>query len=53
MAVPNQLVDDVSLCGPKERIKERLDLWQNSPITTMNIMTSDIDALRVMAELVL
>jgi F420-dependent oxidoreductase-like protein len=52
-AVPDELVDDVSLCGPKERIKERLDLWLNSPITTLNIMTFSIDGLRVMADLVL
>ena len=53
MAVPDALVDDVALCGPKERIKERLELWQNSPITTLNVMTFAIDGVRVMAELVL
>ncbi len=52
-AIPDELVDDVALCGPKERIKERLELWHNSPITTLNIMTFGIDGLRVMAELVL
>lgn len=52
-AVPDALVDDVALCGPRERIKERLELWQNSPITTLNIMTFSIDGLRVLAELVL
>ncbi|MFQ5612455.1 MAG: LLM class F420-dependent oxidoreductase [Anaerolineae bacterium] len=52
-AVPDELVDDVALCGPKERIEERLELWRNSPITTLNIMTFAIDGLRVMAELVL
>jgi F420-dependent oxidoreductase-like protein len=53
MAVPDDLVDAVALVGPKERIKERLSLWQNSPITTINIGTFDINAVRVMAELVL
>ena len=52
-AVPNELVDDVSLCGPKARIKERLSLWQNSPVTTLNMMVYDVDTLRAMAELVL
>ncbi|MBZ0276377.1 MAG: LLM class F420-dependent oxidoreductase, partial [Anaerolineae bacterium] len=51
-AVPNELVDDMSLCGPKERIKDRLEIWKASPVTTMNLMTNDITALRVMAELV-
>jgi F420-dependent oxidoreductase-like protein len=53
MAVPDELVDDVALIGPKERIKERLELWKSSPITTLNITVFDIDTLRAMAELVL
>ena len=53
MAVPNELVDEVSLCGPKARIRDRLQLWQNSPITTLNIMTTDVTTIRFMAELVL
>jgi len=52
-AIPDALVDDVALCGPKDRIKERLDLWKNVPITTLNIMTFTVDAVRLMAELVL
>jgi len=52
-AVPDALVDDVALCGPKERIKERLELWRNSPITTLNITTFSIEGLQIMAELVL
>jgi F420-dependent oxidoreductase-like protein len=53
MAVPNELVDQVALVGPKARIKDRLQLWQNSPITTMNIMAQNIETVRTMAELVL
>jgi F420-dependent oxidoreductase-like protein len=53
MAVPDELVDDVALVGSKERIKDRLAMWQDSPITTMNIGTFDINAVRTMAELVL
>jgi F420-dependent oxidoreductase-like protein len=52
-AVPDALVDDMALCGPRERIEERLTLWQKSPITTLNIMTRDINTVRLMAELVL
>ena len=52
-AVPDALVDDVSLCGPKERIAERLELWRDSPITTLNMMTHDVVGLRTLAELVL
>lgn len=53
MAVPDELVDAVALVGPKERIKERLSLWKDSPITTLNITVFNLDDLRTMAELVL
>jgi len=52
-AIPDALVDDVALCGPAERIKERLAIWKDSPATTLNIMTFTVDAVRLMAELVL
>ncbi len=52
-AIPDELVDAVALCGPKERIAERLAAWQASPITTLNLMTADPAAVRVLAELVL
>jgi F420-dependent oxidoreductase-like protein len=50
-AVPDKLVDDVSLCGPKERIAERLGPWRSSGITTLMCHTSDPVAVRTMAEL--
>ena len=51
-AIPDELVDDVALCGPKERIRQQLNLWQQAPITTLNIMTFGVEAVRLMAELV-
>jgi F420-dependent oxidoreductase-like protein len=51
VSVPNELVDAISLCGPKERIRERMALWQNSPITTLNVAAFNVEAVRVMAEL--
>ncbi len=53
MAVPNELVDAVALVGTRERIKDRLQLWQTSAITTLNVMTFDVATVRLMAELVL
>ncbi len=53
MAVPDALVDEVALCGPRERIAERMPEWKNCGITTMICGTQDINALRVMAELAL
>jgi hypothetical protein len=52
-AVPDALVDEVALCGPRERIAERLAAWKDCGITTMICGTSDINAVRTMAELVL
>jgi len=52
-AVPNELVDEIALCGSIDRIKDRLQMWQDSAITTLNIMTFDVDVVRAMAELVL
>jgi F420-dependent oxidoreductase-like protein len=34
-AVPDELADGIALCGPLDRIRERLDLWRKSPVTTI------------------
>ncbi|MBM3674459.1 MAG: LLM class F420-dependent oxidoreductase [Actinobacteria bacterium] len=52
-AVPDELVDEISLIGPKERIAEALDVWRESGITTLILGAAQPEALRVMAELVL
>lgn len=51
VAVPNELVDAVALVGSKARIKDRLQLWQDSAITTLNIMAFDVETVRTIAEL--
>jgi F420-dependent oxidoreductase-like protein len=52
-AVPDALVDDVALVGPRERIADRLDAWRESGATTLLCSTHDPKALRTMAELLL
>jgi F420-dependent oxidoreductase-like protein len=52
-AVPDELVDAVSLVGPKERIAERLDAWREIPVTTLVLGTTQPEALQTLAELVL
>ena len=52
-AVPDELVDEVALVGPRERIADRLDAWRDSGATTMIVGTAQPEALQVMAELVL
>ena len=48
-AVPDELADEISLCGPKERIKERLQAWKDSPVTMINVGSSEPDTIRFMA----
>lgn len=53
MAVPDALVDAVALVGSKARIRDRLQIWRDSPITTLNVTVFSLDALRFLAEEVL
>ena len=52
-AVPDELVDEIALCGPRERIAERVKAWQASDITTLICAGANLEALRMMAELAL
>ncbi len=52
-AVPDELIDEISLIGPKERIADRLDAWKESGITTMIVGAQQPEALQLMAELTL
>jgi F420-dependent oxidoreductase-like protein len=51
-AVPDALVDEVALCGPKERIRERLSEWKSAGVTTL-MVAGDATAVRTLAELAL
>jgi F420-dependent oxidoreductase-like protein len=50
-AVPDALVDEVALVGPKERIADRLEAWRESGATTLLCATPQVEALRALAEL--
>ena len=52
-AVPDELVDAVSLIGPKERIRDRLEAWRETPVTTLIVGSPQPEALEVLADLVL
>jgi hypothetical protein len=43
----------IALCGPKERIRDRLAAYRAAGVTTLVCMTGEAEALRLMAELVL
>ena len=49
--VPAELIDAVALVGPRERVRERLAIWRNSPVTTLNMTVFDIETLRTVVEL--
>jgi F420-dependent oxidoreductase-like protein len=52
-AVPDALVDEVALVGPRERIADRLGAWRESGATTLIVAARDAATVRTMAELVL
>jgi F420-dependent oxidoreductase-like protein len=52
-AVPDELADEISLCGPKERIRDRLAEWKECGITTMILALQQVEAMRTVAEAVL
>jgi len=52
-AIPDELVDEVSLVGSRERIADRLDVWKESEVTTLIAATTDLPTVRTLAELVL
>ena len=52
-AVPSAFADEVSLCGPIDRIKDRLAAWRETPVTELLVGTQDRDQMRQFAELVL
>jgi F420-dependent oxidoreductase-like protein len=50
--VPSQFADEISLCGPRERVAEKLQDWRNSPVTSL-LFFGEAALLRTMAELAL
>jgi F420-dependent oxidoreductase-like protein len=55
--VPDALVDEISLCGPAARIRDRLSAWKEAGkaghVGTMVLKGASLDAMRVVAEAVL
>ncbi len=50
-AIPDELVDEEALIGPKERIRERFAAWTDSGATAMKIATDNPDAMELLAGL--
>ena len=51
--VPDALVDETNLVGPRAAIRDRLEAWQESGVTTLLVSTMDIATVRTLAELIL
>ncbi|MFG1614813.1 LLM class F420-dependent oxidoreductase [Nonomuraea wenchangensis] len=53
-AIPDELADGISLVGPPGRIRERLELWRKSPVTSLLVMgPRDEPTLKLVRDLVL
>jgi F420-dependent oxidoreductase-like protein len=52
-ALPDAFVDEVALVGPRERVRDRLEAWRESGVTTLLVHSRDRASLRTIAELVL
>jgi F420-dependent oxidoreductase-like protein len=48
--VPDTLADEISLCGPPDRIRDRLNAWRASRATALLVTSRDPAALRLLAE---
>jgi F420-dependent oxidoreductase-like protein len=57
-AVPDALADEISLSGPKDRIKERIQDWKKTDVTSLIVGRKEtaeesLDVVRFMAEVTL
>jgi len=51
-AVPTEFADEISIVGSVERIKDRLQAWEESAVTMLNVAPRSVDEVRLLAELV-
>jgi F420-dependent oxidoreductase-like protein len=52
--VPTEFADAISLCGPPDRIRDRLAAWEESPVSTLLVYSpGSLDAVRQISDIVL
>ncbi|MEX0875140.1 MAG: LLM class F420-dependent oxidoreductase [Actinomycetota bacterium] len=51
-AVPDALADEISLVGPKARIRDRLVAWEESLVTTLLVGARDEATVKLLPELI-
>jgi alkanesulfonate monooxygenase SsuD/methylene tetrahydromethanopterin reductase-like flavin-dependent oxidoreductase (luciferase family) len=55
-AIPLDLIDKISLLGPRERVAERLQAFADAGVTTLNVALFEhdpqkaVEALRIVAD---
>jgi len=49
-AVPDAFADEISLVGSAARVRDRLQAWKQTPVTTLLAGTREVAALRVLTE---
>ncbi len=49
-AIPDEMADEIALCGSRERIRDRLAAWKGSPVTTILYGGGDPAVMRLLAE---
>jgi len=50
-AVPDELCDEMSLCGPEARIRQRYKVWAECGVTTMLVQSTQREAFPLMADI--
>ncbi len=50
-AVPDELCDELSLCGPEARVRERFRAWEDAGVTTLVVRSRQRQAYQLMAEI--
>jgi alkanesulfonate monooxygenase SsuD/methylene tetrahydromethanopterin reductase-like flavin-dependent oxidoreductase (luciferase family) len=48
-AVPDELVDEVCLVGPPERIRDRMGAWREAGVTTLIATTLQPEAIKALS----
>jgi F420-dependent oxidoreductase-like protein len=51
-AIPTSLIDELSLIGPADKIRDDLEKWRESLVTTL-LISGDVDTVRAAADIVL
>ncbi len=49
-AVPDALVDELNLIGTKAELRDRLDVWREAGVTTLNVSAPDRHTLETLGE---